>query len=102
METRYQGNSGTTQKLAEDLKTVAQDVEELIKAGGAEMSEKAREIQEHLHQALEVAQATAQELQAQTAAQVRAVDRVIRQNPYESIGVAFGAGLLIGLIFTRK
>ena len=103
MEMRYRGPvADSTQKLAEDLKTVAQDVEELLKATGAEMSEKAQEIREHLHHALEIAQSSAEELQSKAAAQVQAVDKVVRQNPYQSIGIAFGAGLVLALLLTRK
>jgi ElaB/YqjD/DUF883 family membrane-anchored ribosome-binding protein len=32
----------------------------------------------------------------------RATDRVIREHPYQSIGVAFGIGLLIGVLVTRR
>jgi len=32
----------------------------------------------------------------------KATDKVIREHPYESIGVAFGVGLLIGVLATRK
>jgi ElaB/YqjD/DUF883 family membrane-anchored ribosome-binding protein len=102
METRYQGLPADTQKLAEDLKTVAHDVEELLKATGSDISDKAREIQQHLSQTLEGAQATAQEIQDQAAAQVRAVDRAVRENPYKSIGIALGAGLLVGILVARK
>ncbi len=32
----------------------------------------------------------------------RAADRVVRAHPYETVGVAFGLGLLIGLFARRK
>jgi ElaB/YqjD/DUF883 family membrane-anchored ribosome-binding protein len=32
----------------------------------------------------------------------KATDRVIREHPYESIGAAFGVGLLLGLLVTRR
>ena len=32
----------------------------------------------------------------------RATDKVIREHPYQSIGLAFGLGLLIGVLVTRK
>ena len=32
----------------------------------------------------------------------KAADKTIRDHPYESIGVAFGLGLLIGVLVTRK
>ena len=32
----------------------------------------------------------------------KAADRVVRDHPYETIGVAFGLGLLIGILARRK
>jgi len=32
----------------------------------------------------------------------RSADRVIRSNPYQAIGVAFGVGLLLGFLVKRK
>jgi ElaB/YqjD/DUF883 family membrane-anchored ribosome-binding protein len=34
--------------------------------------------------------------------QAKAADRVVRDHPYETIGVAFGLGLLIGILARRK
>jgi ElaB/YqjD/DUF883 family membrane-anchored ribosome-binding protein len=35
-------------------------------------------------------------------ATVKKADTAIRTHPYESLGVAFGIGLLIGVLVTRK
>lgn len=32
----------------------------------------------------------------------KATDRAIRANPYSSLGIAFGAGLLLGVLIKRK
>jgi ElaB/YqjD/DUF883 family membrane-anchored ribosome-binding protein len=34
--------------------------------------------------------------------QAKAADRVIREHPYQTIGLAFGLGLLIGVLARRK
>jgi len=34
--------------------------------------------------------------------QAKAADRVIRDHPYQTVGLAFGLGLLIGLLARRK
>ena len=41
-------------------------------------------------------------LQEQTVAGAKATDRAIREHPYQSIGIAFGVGLLIGVLVNRK
>jgi ElaB/YqjD/DUF883 family membrane-anchored ribosome-binding protein len=45
---------------------------------------------------------TCRELEQKVVAGAKATDKVIREHPYESIGVAFGVGLLIGVLVTRK
>ena len=41
-------------------------------------------------------------VQDKTVSGAKATDRVIRTNPYQSIGIAFGLGLVIGLLLKRK
>ena len=92
----------TKAKLAEDLRLVAEDAEELIKATGGELAEKTREIRDRLKIVLEDAKVTCARLEEQAAAGFRATDRTIRENPYSSIGIALGAGLLIGFLLKRR
>ena len=35
-------------------------------------------------------------------ASARAADRVIRDHPYQTVGIAFGVGLLVGVLVNRK
>ena len=94
------------ERLVADLKTLSRDAEALLKATAGDVSEKVKEARERLGAALENAKATCQDAQAQTIeaakAAARKADSVIRDHPYESIGVAFGVGLLFGFLATRK
>lgn len=92
----------TKDKLVADLKTVVRDAELLMKATSENVGEKAREARERLNVALERAKVTCHELEEKALAGAKATDKVIREHPYESIGVAFGLGLLIGVLVTRK
>ena len=47
-------------------------------------------------------QAAKDNITEKTAASARATDRVIREHPYESLGIAFGIGVLIGVLINRK
>ena len=87
------------QRLASDLKSAMSDAEELMKTTGGD---KGSEVRSRLAAALESAKVTCQRLQEKTAAAAKATDRVIRDHPYESIGVAFGVGLLIGVLVARN
>ena len=92
----------TRQKLMSDLKVVVHDAEELMRATTSDLGEKAREARVKLAATLEAAKATCKRLEEKTVATAKAADRVIREHPYQSIGVAFGLGLLIGVLANRK
>ena len=111
METHFenlaQGQSAMArERVLRDLKTLAHDAEDLLKATAGDLSEKTKAAREHLAGALERAKETGAELQELTIASAKAAakraDIVIRDHPYESIGVAFGIGVLIGVLVTRK
>lgn len=90
-----------TDKLMKDLRLVAQDAEDLIRATAGEVNEKTKQARARLAQTLEKAKVTAQDLQAKATEKVKVADEVIREHPYESLGVAFGLGLLLGVIVNR-
>jgi len=66
---------------------------------GEHLAEAGRETASRLGAAWETAKNNIQEKAATSA---RATDRVIRDHPYESIGIAFGVGVLIGVLINRK
>jgi ElaB/YqjD/DUF883 family membrane-anchored ribosome-binding protein len=90
------------ERLAGDLKAVVRDAEDLMKATAGHAGEKVSEIRHRLAAALESAKATCQRLEEKTIAAAKATDRTIREHPYESIGIAFGLGLLVGVLVARK
>jgi len=92
----------TRQKLMSDLKVVLHDAEELMKATAGDLGEKAREARAKLGATVEAAKANYQRIEQKTIAGAKAADRVIRDNPYRSIGLAFGIGLLVGVLVNRK
>lgn len=91
-----------TDRLVADLKTVTRDAEELLKTMSGERGNGAHEMRARLSSAIESAKATYQQMQDKAVAGAKATDRVIREHPYESLGVAFGVGLLVGVLVGRK
>lgn len=81
METRYESGSQAAQNA------------------GQEIAEGGREAASKLSAALANAK---NKIQEQTTAGARATDRAIREHPYESIGIAFGVGVLIGVLINRR
>ncbi len=51
-----------------------------------------------LEAAAEKAKEVCERLQEQTVAAAKATDKTIREHPYESLGIAFGVGVLIGAL----
>lgn len=111
METNYEAieqaqSAIARERIKADLENLTRDAEELLKATAGDMSDKAKEARTRVAAALDRAKKTCIHLQEQTVATAKAAakkaDTVIREHPYESIGVAFGIGLLIGVLVTRK
>ena len=90
------------ERLASDLKAVVRDAEELMKATAGQAGEKISEVRKRLATALESAKATCHRLEEKTVAAAKATDQTIRAHPYESIGIAFGLGLLVGVLVARR
>ena len=82
------------------------DYEALLKATADDVSDKAKEARARVAAALDRAKATCKHLQEHTVATAKVAakeaDAVVRRHPYESIGIAFGIGLLIGVLVTHK
>jgi ElaB/YqjD/DUF883 family membrane-anchored ribosome-binding protein len=111
METNYEAiekshGAIARERIRTDLENLTRDAEDLLKVTAGDVSEKAKEARSRVGAALERAKTTCAHLQEQTLATAKAAakkaDIVIREHPYESIGIAFGVGLLIGVLVTRK
>jgi ElaB/YqjD/DUF883 family membrane-anchored ribosome-binding protein len=96
----------TKDKLVEDVKEVIADAEALVRATADDLSVKAKDARAKLSVKLDRAKAQLRDLEAVVKEKAiegaKETDRVIRDHPYESIGVAFGIGLLIGILINRK
>ncbi|MEK7674362.1 MAG: DUF883 family protein [Verrucomicrobiota bacterium] len=92
----------TREKLARDLKAVMRDAEELMNVTASLADEKISEVRTRLAAALASAQVTCRRLEDSTVLAAKATDRVIREYPYQSIGLALGLGLLIGVLAGRR
>ena len=98
MEATVQDNAD---KLMRDLKMLVQDAEQLLKSGATDLGERGRELRTKLQESIENAKATCQKVEDRAMASARVADKVIREHPYQAAGVAFGFGLLIGVLAAR-
>lgn len=103
METRTaEDMEASTDKLLRDLKAVVHDGEELLRAGARGLSEQGSAARAKLAAALDVAKDTQRKLQAQVASGAQATDHLIREHPYQSVGLAFGIGMVLGILANRR
>ena len=96
--TTYQAN----ERLLSDLKVVMRDAEELVKATGSAAGDKVSAVRNRLSGALESARGTYGRVQDKTVGAAKATDRVIHTHTYKTLGLALGAGLLIGALLARR
>ena len=103
METRSAEEiEASTEKLLQDLKAVIRDGEALLKAGARELGERGQAARERLGAALEMAKDTQRRLRERAVASARATDRLLHEHPYESVGIAFGIGMMVGILAARR
>ena len=60
--------------------------------------EKSHALRAKLEAAVEKAKAAYERLEDKTVAAAKAADKTVREHPYQTIGIAFGLGLLIGVL----
>jgi len=89
-------------KLLADLRAVVHDGQEVLKSGAADMSEKGKEARARLEEALQRGRQTCEEYEAKAGDTARAAEQVIRDHPVTSVGLAFGVGVLMGVLINRR
>jgi ElaB/YqjD/DUF883 family membrane-anchored ribosome-binding protein len=90
------------EKLVKELKNISHDAENLVRAGGTDVNEVAREVRRRLASVLESAREGCSELEDKARNEARAAGKLIRHNPYQTAGVAFGMGLLLGVLAATR
>ena len=89
-----------TEKTLSDMPSTTEGEER--NADNMESSEKLAELRERLNSAIESARVAARRLEEKTVAAAKATDRVIRDHPYQTVGIAFGVGILLGILLGRR
>lgn len=96
----------TTDKLIEDLNILVRDAEALLQATAGQAGEKVEHARAKAAASLRQAQ---QRLVVAEQAAVRkaraaavSADEYVHHNPWQSVGIAAGVGLLIGLLIGRR
>lgn len=95
-----------TDKLLADLRLVVADAEALLTTTAGEAGAGAAELRARLQEGLARARDTLADAQetalAKARAAGRAADDYVHDNPWRSIGIAAGFGLVVGLLIGRR
>jgi ElaB/YqjD/DUF883 family membrane-anchored ribosome-binding protein len=93
-------------KLLDDLRVVASDVEELLRATANQTGDRINEARARAEESLRAARArleeTGDEVAARTREAARAAEEYVHDNPWQSIGIAAGVGFLLGYLIGRR
>ena len=101
-------NTTTTDKeqLVQDLKAVIHDTQELLRISADHVGDNAQELRERVSKRLNQAINDLQQLQTEAVEKVKAAghatDEFVHENPWTSIGISAGLGLILGLIVSRR
>ena len=95
----------STDKLLDDLKTVVNDAEELLKAtagqAGERMSEARTRAEASVRAARERMSGMQDDVLAQTKEMAEEADAYVRKNPWQAVGIAAAVGVILGLMIRR-
>jgi len=93
------------EKLMHDLRVVVSDAEELLRATAGQAGEKVAAARERIQENLAGAKArlvVAEEaVLAKTKLAAKATDEYVHENPWRAVGIAAGAGLIVGMLISR-
>jgi len=91
-----------THQAEEADEHLVEDAQALLAATAHVAEEKVVDARKRLAAAIEKGKETWNNVQEKAVAGAKATDQVIRDHPYQAIGVALGVGALIGLLIGRR
>ena len=99
-------NDVSKEKLVADLKVVVADAEELLRATASQAGEKVSAARDRIQASLATAKVKLTEaeraLLEKSKLAAKATDEYVRENPWQAVGVAAAAGLVLGVLISRR
>ncbi|TAM39599.1 MAG: DUF883 domain-containing protein [Burkholderiaceae bacterium] len=93
-------------KLIDDVRVVISDAEELLRVTAGQASEGAAALRGRIEAGLKKTRVDLARLQDAAVVKAKAAGRVtddfVNDNPWKSVGVAAGIGLVVGLLIGRR
>jgi ElaB/YqjD/DUF883 family membrane-anchored ribosome-binding protein len=88
--------------LQDGVDSVADHTRDLIAATADAADHKVVQARNRLTAAIDSARHAAVTVQKRAVQSAKATDKVIRANPYKSLGIAFGVGAVVGYLLTCR
>lgn len=95
-----------TARILDDLRQIVDDTEALLRDTTQAAGEGAQNARSRMRETLDHTKERLSNLEAEIVSRsrdaARETDRYVRTHPWQSIGIAAGAGLLLGMLLTRR
>jgi ElaB/YqjD/DUF883 family membrane-anchored ribosome-binding protein len=85
-----------------ETENLIEDAQALLSATSNAAGEKVQAARERLSAAIDKARQAWNMVQEKAVAGAKVTDKAIRDNPYQSVGIALGVGALIGYLIARR
>jgi ElaB/YqjD/DUF883 family membrane-anchored ribosome-binding protein len=99
-------SSVSATQLIDDLTSVIRDAESLLRATAAQTGDRVEEIRARAEETVRQAKARLAGVEEKALERAREIagdaDEYVRGNPWQAVAIAAGAGLLIGLLMSRR
>lgn len=96
----------TKERLAEELRAVIGDAEDVLRAIAKHGGEQMEDVRERFEHRVKLARLELDKaeiaLMAKAKDAAKVADRYVHENPWKTMGIAGGIGLLIGLLISRR
>lgn len=96
----------TTDKLMADLQAVVDDAEALLRATAGQAGEKVAEARSRAEESVRAAKERIGKMEEDLLERTREIadsaDSYVRENPWRAVGIAAAAGLVLGLLMSRR
>ena len=106
MNPQSASNDVSKEKLVADLKVVVADAEELLRATASQVGEKVSAARERIQTSLASAKVKLTEaeraLVEKTKQAAKVTDEYVHDNPWQAVGIAAMAGLVLGILISRR
>jgi ElaB/YqjD/DUF883 family membrane-anchored ribosome-binding protein len=93
-------------QLIDDLTAVIRDAENLLRATAAQTGDRVEQIRARAEETVRNAKARLAGIEEEALERARVfagdADEYVRGNPWQAVAIAAGAGLLIGLLMSRR